>query len=221
MKPARPDNGLAFYFKETFMSRIAIRSTLAALGLAVAAAGFTAPAFAAPDADGARHDQRHHRGGKHGHHHFGMYNDGFMIPGVGPLSKKQVEALKLDASQKSAFDAARQSQDALRKSMREAGAQRHDLLKSQLADGKLDPRALVASADEGREQFRQQAGEVQGKWLAAWDTLNDGQRKQVAEWVKARHDKMQQRIAKMQERQAKRQERSAAQPAAASAAPAN
>lgn len=220
MKPARPDNGLAFYFKETFMSRIAIRSTLAALGLAVAAAGFTAPAFAAPDADGARHDQRHHRGGKHGHHHFGM-KDGFMIPGVGPLSKKQVEALKLDASQKSAFDAARQSQDALRKSMREAGAQRHDLLKSQLADGKLDPRALVASADEGREQFRQQAGEVQGKWLAAWDTLNDGQRKQVAEWVKARHDKMQQRIAKMQERQAKRQERSAAQPAAASAAPAN
>src|SRR5690606_12860806 len=155
----------------------------AALGLAVAAAVFTAPAFAAPDAGGARQDQRHHRGGKHGHHHFGMYKDGFMSHGVGPRSTKQAEALELDGSQKSAFDAPRQSQDALRQSMREAGAQRHDLLKSQLADGKLDPRALVASADEGREQFRQQAGEVQGKWLAAWDTLNDGQRKQVAEWV--------------------------------------
>lgn len=184
------------------MSRFAIRSSLAALSLAMAATGLSATAVAAPDADGARHEQRQHRSGKHGHHHAGMKMQGeFMIPGVGPLTKKQIEALKLDAKQQAAFDAARDAQRELRKSMRSTGGQRHELLKAQLASGKLDPHALAARQDESKGQFREQAVQVRGKWLAAWDTLNDAQRQQVTELVKARQAKMQERRAKLKEGQ--------------------
>jgi len=89
--------------------------------------------------------------------------------------------------------------------MREAGGKRHELLASQLESGKLDPHALAAREDQGRDQFRQQAEQVRGKWLAAWDSLNDGQRQQVTEWVKARQAKMQERHARMQERRAGKQ----------------
>lgn len=199
------------------MSRYAIRSSLAALGFVVAAAGLSGTALAAPDADSVRHEQGRHYDGKHGRHHMGMkMRDGFMIPGVGPLSKKQVESLKLDAKQQAAFDAAKQAQGELHKSMRDAGAKRHQLLDSQLESGKLDPRALAAREDEGRGQFREQAEQVRGKWLAAWDTLNDSQRQQVAELVKARQARMKERVAKMQARHAGK-----AAPEAAQAAPAN
>ncbi|MBO9353654.1 hypothetical protein GG851_06585 [Bordetella petrii] len=207
------------------MSRYAIRSSLAALGFVVAAAGLSATAIAAPGADGPRYEQcGGHHGFKHGRHHMGMkMRDGFMVPGVGPLSQKQVEALKLDAKQQAAFDAAKQAQGDLRVSMREAGSKRHELLNSQLASGKLDPRALSAGDTAGRDQFRQQAEQVRDKWLAAWDTLNDGQRQQVTDAVKARHDRMQERYAKMQERRAGKAPATQAKqaPADAQQAPAN
>ncbi|MBV7485925.1 hypothetical protein [Bordetella sp. BOR01] len=203
------------------MSRYAIRSSLAALGFIVAAAGLSGTAIAAPDTDTdtdtVRQVQGKHHDGKHGRHHARMkMHDGFWVPGVGPLSKQQIESLKLDAKQQAAFDEAKQAQGALHKSMREAGAKRHELLNSQLTNGKLDPHALTARQDEGRDQFRQQSEQVRGKWLAAWDSLNDGQRQQVTELVKARQ-------AKMQERHAKRQDRRAgkAAPEAKQAVPAN
>ena len=188
------------------MSRYAIRSSLAALGFIVAAGGLAGTAVAAPEADMVRPAHGKHHDAKHGHHRGGMMmRDGFWVPGVGPLSKQQVESLKLDAKQQSAFDAARQAQGALHQSMREAGGKRHELLASQLESGKLDPHALAAREDQGRDQFRQQAEQVRGKWLAAWDSLNDGQRQQVTEWVKARQAKMQERHARMQERRAGKQ----------------
>ena len=199
------------------MSRYAIRSSLAALGFVMAATGLSGTALAAPDADSVRQQQGWHHGGKHGRHHMSMrLHDGCLIPGVGPLSKKQVEALKLDAKQQAAFDAAKQAQGELHKSMRDAGAKRHELLDSQLASGKLDPHALAARADQGRDQFREQAEQVRGKWLAAWDTLNDGQRQQITDQVKARQARMKERVAKMQERRAGK-----SAPAAAQTAPAN
>ncbi|HYG44741.1 MAG TPA: hypothetical protein VEA17_17615 [Bordetella sp.] len=207
------------------MSRYALRSSLAALGFIVAAAGLSGTAAAGPDADAVRHVQGKHHDGKHGRHQLGMrMHDGFWVPGVGPLSSKQIESLKLNATQQAAFDSAKQAQGDLHKSMREAGSKRHELLESQLASGKLDPHALVARQDQGQDQFRQQAEQVRGKWLAAWDSLNDGQRQQVTELVKARQAKMQERHARMQERRAKRQEHRAGQPApeaAQQAAPAN
>ncbi|MCD0505467.1 hypothetical protein [Bordetella petrii] len=199
------------------MSRYAIRSSLAALGFAVAAAGLSGTALAAPDAN-AEPPRMHgeHRGFKHGDHRGGkMMRDGFWVPGVGPLSPKQVESLKLDAKQKAAFDAAKQAQGDMHKAMREHGGKRHDLLASQLESGKLDPHALAARQDENHEQFRKQADQVRGKWLAAWDTLNDSQRQQVAGWAKERHAKMQERHAKKQERRAARQAGEPGQPAQA------
>src|SRR3546814_19209622 len=86
--------------------------------------------------------------------------------------------------------------------MREAGAKRHELLDSQLASAKLDPRALTAREDQGRDQFREQAEQVRGKWLAAWDTLNDGQRQPLAEQVKTRHARMTEPLPKMPARHA-------------------
>ncbi|MVW79969.1 hypothetical protein [Bordetella sp. 02P26C-1] len=196
------------------MSRIAIRSSLAALGFIVAAAGVSGTAIAAPDpqpttAQAKHHDGKQagqHRHGHHGKHHHGhAMRDAVMVPGVGPLSKQQVESLKLDAKQQAAFDEAKQAQGDLFKSMRESRGQRHQLLDNQIKSGKLDPRALVAEQDSQKAEFHKQSETVRGKWLAAWDTLNADQQKQVTEWVKARQEKMQELKAKKQERQAKRE----------------
>lgn len=187
------------------MSRYAIRSSLAALSFVVAAGGLAGTAVAAPG-EGMGGMQEAH-GKYHGHHRGMMMRDGVGVPGIGPLSQKQIDALKLDAKQQAAFDAARQAQRDLHTARREAGSKRHELLASQLESGKLDPRALMASHDENRDQFRKQAEQVREKWLAAWDGLNDGQRQQITEIVKERHARMQERRAKMQERRANRDAR--------------
>jgi len=215
------------------MSRYAIRSSLAALGFIVAATGLSGAAVAAPDSaplaataqqhDGMRGD-RHGGHFKHGDRRGGhMLRDGFMVPGVGPLTKEQVASLKLDAKQQAAFDAAKQAQGDLFKSMRENRGKRHALLQTQLDSGKLDPHALTADRDAQREQFREQSEQVRGKWLAAWDSLNSTQHQQVTDWVKARQAKMQAHRAEKKERFAKRAEQRAEKLGAeqAPAAPAN
>lgn len=207
------------------MSRYAIRSSLAALGFIVAATGMSGTVMAASetaptaaetkqntDKLGERHghygDKHGHRhGGKHGYHHRAEMRDGFFVPGVGPLSKTQVESLKLDAKQQASFDEAKQAQTDMFKAMREHGGKRHELLATQLQDGKLDPHALIADEDARREKFREQSTEVRGKWLAAWDSLNSTQHQQVTEWVKERQTKLEARKAKRQERLAQRQAR--------------
>jgi len=200
------------------MSRYAIRSSLAALGFMVAAAGLSGAAVAATDtaptaAQATQQDGQpdarqghHHRGHfKHGNHRGGPeLRDGFWVPGVGPLSKTQVESLKLDAKQQAAFDAAKQAQGDFFKSMRENGGKRHELLATQLKSGKLDPHALTADEDAQRAQMREQSQQVRGKWLAAWDSLNSTQHQQVTDWVKERQAKMEAHRAKKQERLAKR-----------------
>lgn len=195
------------------MSRYAIRSSLAALGFIVAAAGLSGTAVAATDAAPAtvqatKHDGKH--GDRHGHHHHrhfkrhGHHHGGFMLPGVGPLSKKQIESLKLDEKQQAAFDGAKASQREFFKAMRENGGKRHALLATQLKNGKLDPHALIADQDTQRTALSEQSKAVRGKWLAAWDSLNSTQQQQVTDWVKARHEKMEARRAKMKERHEKR-----------------
>lgn len=214
------------------MSRIAIRSSLAALGFIVAAAGLSGPAVAAPDPQSSTAQAQHHDGkksGQHRHDHHGKHRgghakrDAVMVPGVGPLSKQQVESLQLDAKQQAAFDAAKQSQGELVKSMRESRGQRHALLEAQIQSGKLDPHALVAKQDERHAQFRTQSRQVRDKWLAAWDSLNADQQQQVTGWVKERQEKMQALKAKKQAHHAKRdaarksQSEGAKQPEASSA----
>src|SRR5690606_32756625 len=115
------------------MSRYAIRSTLAGLTLALTAGVVAAPSFAAAAADAPAAAQKE---GRHGHHHrAAMGRGGMVIPGLGPVSKAQLESLKLDANQQTLIKQARDAQRELFKARREAGASRHALLDKQLADG--------------------------------------------------------------------------------------
>lgn len=113
------------------MSRHAIRSTLAGLTLALSAGVVAAPALAATqEGPAAGHMKEQGR-----HHHKKMMRDGVWLPGVGPLSKAQIESLKLDAKQQGLVDQARQAQRDVHKSRRDAGATGRDALKAQLDSG--------------------------------------------------------------------------------------
>jgi len=192
------------------MSRFAIRSSLAALGLVVAATGLAGGAIAAPGADtswthAAQHEGKrgdHHRHDhKHGDRRGGSeWRDAYMVPGVGPLSKKQVESLKLDDKQQAAFDSAKNAQKAMFGEMKAKGGKRHEMLDKQISDGKLDPRALIAQHDEQRAVWHKQSQDVRDQWLAAWDSLTPAQQKQVLDDVKDRQEKKQAHREKRQER---------------------
>ncbi|MFF7397838.1 hypothetical protein ACFZAI_15385 [Achromobacter sp. NPDC008082] len=185
------------------MSRFAIRTNLAALAFVAATSALVAGSAVAappPPADGGPAAMQHH--GPRGEFHKGM-RDGLFIPGLGPVSKAQVDQLKLDDKQQALFKTAQDGQRSLHDAMRAAGAKRHDLLKSQLDSNKLDPRALATQSEQSRDQFSTQAKQVRDQWLAVWDSLNDTQRGQVTKIVKEREAKMQERHAKMEERHGK------------------
>ncbi|MGE8656574.1 MAG: hypothetical protein ACN6O8_07485 [Achromobacter sp.] len=175
------------------MSRFALRSNLAALAMVAATGGLLAGSVvAAAPADGgpaAMHE---------GHHGAGFHKsmrDGLWIPGLGPVSKAQLDQLKLDDKQQALVKTAQDGQRNLHEAMRASGGQRHDLLKAQLDSGKLDPRALLEQSDKSRDQFSAQARQVRDQWLAVWDSLNDAQRTQVTQMLKERQAKMQERHA--------------------------
>jgi uncharacterized membrane protein len=178
------------------MSRFAIRPLVASLAVTLAAGAFAGTASAAPtDTSPAAQSGAGHMGkpgaGPRGHHFRGM-RDALWLPGVGPIGKDEVAKLKLDTNQQALFDTARQAQQDFRKSMRESAMTRHKALDSQLQAGKLDPRALADAQAQSRQQRQSQADQVRQKWLAVWDSLNDGQRQQVTSFVKERQARWEQ-----------------------------
>lgn len=182
------------------MSRINFRPLAAALALTLAA-GSAGTAIAATgdkpaQAPGAVAHEHHHKG-HDGHHrgHFAGMRDGLWIPGVGPVSRAQVESLKLDEKQQPLFQQAQEAQRDFVKSMRERAKAQREMLDAQLKAGKLDPHALAAQEDQARDQGQAAAKQVRQKWLAVWDSLNDAQRKQVTEMVQARQAKWEARKA--------------------------
>lgn len=172
------------------MSRFAIRPIVASLAVAIAAGTFAGAASAAPDTStSAAEPSAGHMGkGPAGHRFHAMQamRDAIWLPGVGPIGKKEVTELKLDANQQSLFTAAQQAQQDLRKAMRENAMNRRQTLDAQLQAGKLDPHALADAQAQSRQQAQGQADQVRQKWLALWDSLNDGQRQQVTQFVKER-----------------------------------
>jgi uncharacterized membrane protein len=176
------------------MSRFAIRPIVASLAVALAAGTFAGAASAAPDASPAAAQSGASHWGKDSGHHFhhmqGM-RDAIWLPGVGPIGKQEVTALKLDTNQQSLFTAAQQAQQDFHKSMRENMMNRHKTLDDQLKAGKLDPHALADSQGQARQQMQGQSDQVRQKWLALWDSLSDGQRQQVTQYVKDRQARMQ------------------------------
>ncbi|WP_191578939.1 hypothetical protein [Achromobacter insolitus] len=182
------------------MSRFAIRSNLAVLAIVAASSGFAAgSAMAAPPPPAEGGPAAMHEGHRGGGFHKGM-RDGLLIPGLGPVSKAQVAELKLDAKQEALFKTAQEGQRSLHEAMRADRGTRHDLLKSQLDSGKLDPRALLEQSEKRRDAFGPQAKQVRDQWLAVWDSLNDTQRGQVTKIVKEREARMAERHAKMEAR---------------------
>ncbi|HEY0297242.1 MAG TPA: hypothetical protein VGC69_18085 [Bordetella sp.] len=185
------------------MSRTTLRASVAGLAMALASGAaipvFAATAAAASPAAGEAaqppqhpgHWQHGAKGRKpHGGMPMMMWREGLMIPGLGPISKPQVEALKLDANQQALLKQARDAQGDLFKARREAMVKQRGLIDQQTTAGKLDPRALASAADANRDQFRGQATQLRDKWLAVWDSLNDTQRTQVAGFVKEREARM-------------------------------
>lgn len=172
------------------MSRIAFRPVIAgvALTLACSALAGTALAAASDAAPAAGHTMQDHHGHMDHRHWHGM-RDAMWLPGVGPVGKQEVDQLRLDANQQTLFKAAQEAQRDLRKSMREAAGARHKALEAQLQAGKLDPHALSDQQGQSMQQLHAQAEQARQKWLAVWDGLNDGQRQQVALFLKDRQAK--------------------------------
>jgi Spy/CpxP family protein refolding chaperone len=185
-------------FEEILMIRFPLRASVAVLALAASAGATSAFAQSAPaDAPAAPAPHSWHHGSRHDMHK--MWRDSMMIPGLGPIGKHQVQELKLTAAQQAQFKEAQDAQRTLFEARRDAMTRQHVLLDQQVSAGKLDPRALVTTREASRQQFQTQAGQVQDKWLAVWDGLNDAQRTQVAGFVKAREAKMQSRRERWQE----------------------
>jgi protein CpxP len=179
-----PQNGLAFHPQEIYMKKFGFRPVLAGVALALATATAFAATTPAAATDGQAATAKHH--GWHHHRNHGGMHSALMVPGVGPIGKREVRALKLTAAQQTQFDAAKTAQMALRKKMRESFHARRKAISQQLAAGKLDPHALVAQSAQGRDAFKADADKVRNQWLAVWDSLNDGQRQQVVAFMKKR-----------------------------------
>lgn len=172
------------------MSRIAFRPIIASLALTLAAGALSGTALAAvgdtPTGAPAAHGPMGKGPTAQNGHRWQEMRDALWLPGVGPIGKKEVDQLKLDTNQQALFKSAQDAQRDLRKSMREAGKTRHDALNAQVQAGKLDPHALADQEGQSRQQFQGQFDQVRQKWLAVWDGLNDGQRQQVTQFIKAR-----------------------------------
>jgi protein CpxP len=173
------------------MKKFGFRPVLAGIALTLATAGVFAATAPAAATDGQTPTAMHEASGHHRWHH-GMHamRDSLMIPGIGPIGRHQVRALKLTAAQQTQFDAAEASQKELRGKMRESFHARRKAISDQIAAGKLDPHALVAQSEQGRDAFKADADKVRNQWLAVWDSLSDGQRQQVATFVKKRESWM-------------------------------
>lgn len=185
------------------MKKTLIRPLTAGLALALASA-FSASASAASTTESAVQPQvqaapagkpGHGPHGKPGAHRM-MQRDALFIPGLGPLPKAQVDALKLTADQQKLVDDLRNDQKAAHEKMRGQRDARQQALETQLSANKLDPRALVKATEDDRDARRDAAKAFEKKGLAVWDSLNDTQRGQVTTFVKERHEKMADRRAK-------------------------
>ncbi|WP_019939566.1 hypothetical protein [Bordetella sp. FB-8] len=196
------------------MTRIPLRARVASIVLAVAAGAGATSVFAQSAPAGTPPPpmpHAWHHGPEHGKRM--MWRDAMMIPGLGPIGKRQVQELKLTAAQQAQFKQAQAAQRTLFEARRDEMTRQHVLLDQQVTSGKLDPRALMSAQEANQQQFQAQVGQVRDKWLAVWDGLSDAQRTQVVGFVKARESRMQ----AMRERH---QERKGPMPSPAGAAPA-
>lgn len=131
--------------------------------------------------------------GKRAYQNFGM-----MVPGYGPVPQDVVDSLNLTDDQKDKI--AKVKADIQEKMQERRNAQNRpfaamaELRAKQLADGKLDPEAILKQRDELRETMQDRRGEFTDEWIEVWKDLSDEQQAKISEYFKdakaARADRM-------------------------------
>lgn len=186
------------------MKKTLFRPLAAGLALALAT-GFSGAVLAAPQPAPGVESPDHAQPGGGRHHgpkgeHRQMMRDALFLPGLGPVPKAQIEALKLTADQQQQVDAYRTAQREMFQKMRAEREARGTVLDKQLAENKLDPRALSKASEDARDSMRAGRLDAEKQGFAIWDSFNDAQRAQLTSFVKARHDKWAERRQQRQEK---------------------
>lgn len=198
-------------------SAIALGLTLANTSMAQTAPEAQATETATKRADKAERGDRSHRGDKRHHHHrymkqghmHGFKGDvGLVVPGYGPVSQKVVDSLELSDAQKAKIEEIKSSiktqMEERRDSKEHPMAAVAEVRSKQLADGKLDPQAMLEERQKVRESMRDRRGEFSDEWLAVWNDLNDEQQAKVATYFQEVDAKRAERFERMKEKRKER-----------------
>lgn len=142
--------------------------------------------------------------GMRGHRHAHMQRAGLIVPGYGVVSRDFVDGMGLNEEQQKLLDEARTAAKELRENRREhTKAQREARFNLFKADT-LNPQQALKQREEYRDKLHAERREVEQKWLAVWNSLDAGQQARVADHLKQRAEKAQERIKRMEEHKAQR-----------------
>jgi len=133
-----------------------------------------------------------------------MQRAGLIVPGYGVVSRDFVDGMGLNEEQQKLLDEARTAAKELRENRREhTKAQREARFNLFKADT-LNPQQALKQREEYRDKLHAERREVEQKWLAVWNSLDAGQQARVADHLKQRAEKAQERIKRMEEHKAQR-----------------
>lgn len=115
------------------------------------------------------------------HHHHGMMGE-HMARHIDRLG----ERLKLNDTQKAAWDTARQRTRDAMDAGRSERMQGMDALRAQLATGNADLRAFSREVEQRKARFETAMSGVRDAWLDVYDTLDETQKREVNRFMSER-----------------------------------
>lgn len=170
-------------------------TSLAALAAAVA---FSTPVAAAPTTSeapyvtgmqgpqGHHHRERHHQGQRRQGHH--DMHAALVVPAYGGVSQQFLDGLSLTEAQKVLLAQAQQASQSMWSEHRAEMQTQRDARKTQLAQGKIDPRAQLEARQAQHAKMLQAQADMNARWLAVWDALDNAQREKIASYLAGRSD---------------------------------
>lgn len=196
--------------------------------LALSSIGFTGAALAATDTAGAAgskvtattaevseragHKKMHRRGDfKRGHHHHRhhprMGKAALLVPGYGPIPQDVVDSLSLTDAQTALIEDAKTFFQDHRKAQHEKFKEKRQAERT--VPTTLDPHAALKRQDARFSAMQEFRAEGSQKWLAVWDSLDDGQQQTLTDYVVKRGEERTKRKAEYREkREARRAQKS-------------
>jgi Spy/CpxP family protein refolding chaperone len=108
---------------------------------------------------------------------------------LGEIPAAVIAQLELNPSQKQRLDAAHDARRTMWSANRKSRQAEYTGLTELLNKNAFDPREAVALRKKTRTAIDARFDAVQEKWLAFWDTLNEGQRKVLVAYMKEQHIK--------------------------------